>query len=270
MDQRLGVLLACGHDRHPPKGRIDERTHRLIDSARIIGLGRAGRSLGLALERSGWTVDLVRRDAPVADAAAGCRLLVIATPDPVIASVAAAVDPNPDSVVVHLAGSLGLDALGHHPRRGSLHPLVALPEPEVGSQRLVGAWFAVSGDPAVGEVVEALGGRSVEVAEEHRVAYHAAAVVASNHLVALLGQVERIAAQAGVPFEAFVDLVRATVDNVAELGPGAALTGPVARGDWATVARHLDALEPAERTAYDVMSNEARKLASGASAEARS
>jgi len=242
----------------------------LIDSARIIGLGRAGRSLGFALERAGWTVDQIPRDAPVADAADGCQLLVIATPDPAIARVAAAVVPNPDAVVVHLAGSLGLDVLGHHPRRASLHPLVALPEPVAGSERLVGAWFAVSGDPLVHDVIEALGGRRVEVADEHRVAYHAAAVVASNHLVALLGQAERIAAVAGVPFEALIDLVRSNVENVADLGPAGALTGPVARGDFATVARHLDALEPAERTAYDVMSNEARKLALSKPAEVSS
>jgi predicted short-subunit dehydrogenase-like oxidoreductase (DUF2520 family) len=241
----------------------------LIDSTRIIGPGRAGRSLGIALERVGWTVDHVPRGAPVEGAATGCRLLVIATPDPDIATVAAAVEPHPDTVVAHLAGSLGLDVLGHHPRRASLHPLVALPEPAIGSERLVGAWFAVAGDPVVNEVVAALDGRSVEVPDEHRVAYHAAAVVASNHLVALLGQAERIAAVAGVPFEAFVDLVRATVDNVAELGPAAALTGPVARGDFATVARHLETLDPAERTAYDVMANEARKLTPAAAAEVR-
>ena len=78
--------------------------------------------------------------------------------------------------------------------------------------------------------------------------------------MALLGQVERVAATAGVPLEAYLDLVRATVDNVAALGPAAALTGPVARGDWATVDRHLAALDPSERPAYEAMAEQTRRL----------
>jgi predicted short-subunit dehydrogenase-like oxidoreductase (DUF2520 family) len=76
----------------------------------------------------------------------------------------------------------------------------------------------------------------------------------------LLGQVERVAATAGVPLEAFLDLVRGTVDNVERLGPAAALTGPVARGDWDTVARHLAALDPSEREAYAAMASAAARL----------
>jgi predicted short-subunit dehydrogenase-like oxidoreductase (DUF2520 family) len=85
--------------------------------------------------------------------------------------------------------------------------------------------------------------------------------VASNHLVALLGQVERLAATCGVPFEAFVPLIRASVDNALELGPEAALTGPVARGDLATVAAHLAALDPTDRDAYRSLAREAARLA---------
>jgi predicted short-subunit dehydrogenase-like oxidoreductase (DUF2520 family) len=98
------------------------------------------------------------------------------------------------------------------------------------------------------------------VADDDRAAYHAAAVIASNHLVAVLGQAERVAAQAGVPFEAYLDLVRATVDNVAELGPAAALTGPAARGDDATIQRHLDAVPEDEREAFATLVRLARRL----------
>jgi predicted short-subunit dehydrogenase-like oxidoreductase (DUF2520 family) len=110
------------------------------------------------------------------------------------------------------------------------------------------------------DVVTALGGRFVHVDDDHRPAYHAAAAIASNHLVALLGQVERVAAAAGVPLDAFLDLVRGSVDNVAALGPAAALTGPVARGDWDTVARHLAALPQEERPAYEAMAALAARL----------
>jgi predicted short-subunit dehydrogenase-like oxidoreductase (DUF2520 family) len=118
----------------------------------------------------------------------------------------------------------------------------------------------VAGDPIPGRVVDDLGGRLVAVADADRVAYHAAACIASNHLVALLGQVERVAATAGVPLEAYLDLVRQTVDNVAALGPVDALTGPVRRGDEATVARHLAALDPSERPAYEALAAAARRL----------
>jgi len=230
---------------------------------RIIGPGRAGRALALALAQVGWRVEpLLGRTDDIVGAAAGADLVVIATPDAVIAEVAAAIEPvDEGAVVAHLAGSLGLDVLGRHARRAAVHPLVALPTPELGAERLVGgAWFAVAGDPMARRVVDDLGGRAFEVADDDRAAYHAAAVIASNHVVALLGQAERVAAPVGVPLEAYLDLVRATIDNVAELGPAAALTGPAARGDWATIDRHLAALDPSERDGYRAMVDLARRL----------
>jgi predicted short-subunit dehydrogenase-like oxidoreductase (DUF2520 family) len=215
-----------------------------------------------ALEEVGWVLagELGRHDG-CGGAAEGVDLLVIATPDAAIADVAQAVLPMPATVVAHLSGALGIDALAPHPRRAVVHPLVPLPNPETGAARLRGAWYAVAGDPMARQVVEALGGRALTVADEDRTAYHAAAVIASNHLVALLGQVERVAAGAGVPLAAYLDLARAALDDVAALGPAAALTGPVARGDWETVGRHLAALAPEERPAYEAMAQLAARLA---------
>lgn len=228
----------------------------------MIGAGRAGGSLQGALAAAGWTVvPPLGRGDDLAGAAHGVDLLVLAVPDGVIADVARAVTPVSSTVVAHLSGSLGVDVLVPHPRRAALHPLVALPNPAVGADRLrAGAWFAVAGDELAVEVVEALGGRSFELADADRAAYHAAACIASNHLVALLGQAQRVAEGIGVPFEAYLDLVRGTLDNVAELGPRAALTGPAARGDWATIERHLAALAPEERPAYEAMVRLARRL----------
>ena len=233
-------------------------------SLRVIGPGRAGSSLARALGAAGWqTADPVRRGDDPAAAAEGVDLLVIATPDAAVAEMAAAVRPVASTVVAHLAGSLGLDVLAGHARPAAIHPLRSIPRPDTD---LRGAWFAVAGDPLADEVVDALGGHRVAVADADRASYHAAACIASNHLVALLGQVERVAATAGVPLAAYLDLVRQTVDNVAALGPSDALTGPVRRGDEATVARHLAALDPAERPAYEAMADAARALclASGA------
>lgn len=224
-----------------------------MPALRLIGPGRAGRSLCAALADAGWRIDepFLGRGDDVRGAAHGIDALLIATPDSAVAEVAAAVEPDPATVVLHMAGSLTLDVLGPHARTGSVHPLKALAA--VDGAPLKGAWFAVAGDPLARTVVDDLSGHAIDVDDANRVLYHAAAVIASNHLVALLGQVERVAARADVPLAAYFDLVRQTVDNVERLGRRAALTGPVARGDWDTVERHIAALGPDERPAYEAM-----------------
>lgn len=228
----------------------------------VIGAGRAGGALAMALSAAGWSVSgPVRRGDDLVASVRGADVVVIATPDDAVAGVSASLVGVVDAVVMHLSGSLGLEVLDGHQRRGCVHPLVSLPSPEVGAKRLVGAWFAVAGDPVTVDIVDALRGRYVTVADDHRAAYHAAACIAANHLVALLAQVERVAATAGVPLDTYLDLVRTTVDNVAELGCAAALTGPAARGDESTIARHREALAPEELEAYDAMMRSAQRLA---------
>jgi len=235
----------------------------------VVGPGRAGISLARALERLGWTVSGIygRSDDP-AGAARGVELCVVATPDDVIAPVAKMIEPG-DAVVMHLSGVTPLTALGPH-RAAALHPLVALPDSDRGPDLLADSWFAVAGDPLAAELAGDLSGRWFEIADDDRPLYHAAAVVASNHVVALLGQAERIASEIGLPFAALVSLVEATVDNVAGLGPGAALTGPAARGDDATIAAHVEALQerlPAEVESYRALVELARRLAAQQSAD---
>lgn len=234
-----------------------------MSTVRIIGPGRAGCSLSAALAAKGWQVDgLLGPDDDPADAATGTDVLVIATPDDEIAGVAAAVRPHPGTVVMHLSGSLGLGVLAPHLRRAALHPLVPLPNAQVGAARLVGGvTFAVAGDPVARAMAESLGGRAVEVDDVDRARYHAAACIAANHVVALLGQVERVAGSVGLDLDTFIGLTRAAVDDVARLGPRGALTGPAARADWATLARHRDALDPAERAGYNAGVNLSVRLA---------
>lgn len=230
---------------------------------RVVGPGRAGGALELAAARVGWGVrPSIPRGEPLDGALADVDLVVIATPDGAVADVAAAL-PGDDAVVVaHLAGSLGLDVLRPHRRVGSLHPVVSLPSPEVGAARLLdGAWFAVAGDPLLRELGRDLGGHVVEVAEGDRALHHAAACVAANHLVALLAQVDRLAGRAGVPLDAYLDLARGALDGVGTLGPAAALTGPVARFDTTTVARHLAAIGPDETDLYLALADAAARLA---------
>ena len=229
---------------------------------RAIGAGRAGLSFVNGLTSAGWDCSgVLHRGDNLADAATGVDLLLIATPDAAIAATAAAVEPNDDTVVAHLSGALGLGVLAPHRRRAGIHPLMTLPDGETGARLLRGGWFAVNGDDLAHEVVAAFAGRTFIVADEQRATYHAAAVVASNHVTVLLGQVQRLAAQCHVPFEAFAPIAAAAVGNAFAFGPARALTGPAARGDSATIAAHLAALAPTERPLYRALAEAAGELA---------
>jgi predicted short-subunit dehydrogenase-like oxidoreductase (DUF2520 family) len=234
-----------------------------VTTLRLIGPGRAGRSLAAALSDAGCDVrEILGRGDDVSGAAKAVDALVIATPDSAVRVVAQAVEPVGSAVVLHMSGALGLDVLEPHSCRASLHPLVPLPSEEVGRVRLrSGITFAVAGDPMATTLAHLLGGWPVAVADEHRAAYHAAACIASNHLVALLGQAERVAASAGIGLDALLGLSRAALEDVSDLGPASALTGPAARGDTATIARHRAVLGPEELAAYDELVTLARRLA---------
>jgi predicted short-subunit dehydrogenase-like oxidoreductase (DUF2520 family) len=262
---------------------MEERERTLA----LIGPGRAGTTIALGLLELGWDVVAVAGRAPdaasttsaaaglssrpalVSEAARGAMLVVVATPDRAIEQTLLTAEPaiEPGALVIHLAGSRGLDvfdallARRTGVRVGALHPLQSFPSTTVGLERLPGAWAAVAGDPAVADLARSLGLRPFALADADRTRYHTAAVVASNHLVALLGQVERLAASCDVPFEAFAPLVLASVRNAFELGgPAHALTGPIARGDLTTVELHLRELDPAERDAYRALAREAARL----------
>jgi predicted short-subunit dehydrogenase-like oxidoreductase (DUF2520 family) len=220
---------------------------------RIVGPGRAGSSLAAALAERGWTVapQLGRRDDPT-HAADGVDLCVISTPDDAIEETARRITPG-DAVVAHLSGSLGIGILEPHPRRAAMHPLASLPDSTTGAATLLkGVWWAVEGDDLAKRVVDDLDGRVIE--PTNRAAYHAAACIAANHVVALMAQVERIAEKAGIPNDAFYDLAEQALANARARGARHALTGPATRGDTATIQRHLDALDPAERPLYEAVS----------------
>jgi predicted short-subunit dehydrogenase-like oxidoreductase (DUF2520 family) len=239
----------------------------------LVGPGHAGGTMARALEARGWRcVAVVGRepDPRVAapEALGEAELVVVATPDAAIADAAAGLAGalRPGALVIHLSGACTLAELDKlrtlrpDVRVGSLHPLQSLPSAELGRERLPGSWCAVDGPVDVERLAVALGMRPFRVDDERRALYHATATVASNHLVALMGQVTRIAEAAGVPPAALLPLVRATLDNVEALGPEGALTGPVGRGDVDTVARHLDALPGDERATYRAVAAEALRL----------
>ena len=212
----------------------------------IVGPGRVGTALARALRDAGVEVEgpLGRGERP-----GRCDAIVLCVPDAEIAA-AAEVVTGAALLVGHTSGATPLSALAHAgvPAFG-LHPLQSFAHPGVS---FTGAGAAVAGSTpealafATG-LAERLGMRPFEIDDEGRAAYHAAASVASNFLVTLQAAAEAIAEGAGLDREdaraLLMPLVRQTVENIAELGPEAALTGPVARGDEATVEAQRAAVE---------------------------
>jgi predicted short-subunit dehydrogenase-like oxidoreductase (DUF2520 family) len=205
----------------------------------IVGRGRVGYAIAAALGPAGYEIS-----GPLARGAdgQGADSVLLCVPDGEIGAAAALIEPGP--LVGHCSGATGLGVLAPH-EAFSLHPLMTV---TADGADFAGAGAAVAGSTprslafAAG-LAQALGMRPVEIAEHDRAAYHAAASIASNFLVTVEAAAERVAAIAGVERELLVPLVRASVENWARLGPERALTGPVVRGDHATVARQRTAIE---------------------------
>ena len=229
----------------------------------IVGAGRAGTSFATALrEGARHDVRLVHHDelgAPI-----DADLVLLCVRDDAIAETSRHVAVAASTVVAHVAGSRGLDVLGGHRRVGSIHPLVTMPDARIGAERLRGAVFAVAGDPLLVDVVDSLGGRIIDVPAHRRVLYHATAVAAANHLVALMGHVEALASSCGLDVQDFMPLAHQALDDVARVGPSRALTGPASRGDLDTIGAHLASLSPEERATYAVLAERAQRLAAEA------
>ena len=249
------------------RGAAVEREREGPGRCAIVGAGRLGTALAEALRAAGVTVDgpLGRGATPEA-----ADVVLLCVPDAEIASAARAVPPRPGLLVGHCSGATGLDVLDPH-EGFSLHPLMTVPRQ---GAVLAGAGCAVAGATpralaAAESLAGALGMVSARIDDADRAAYHAAASIASNFLVTLEAAAERLAAGAGAPRELLVPLVRATVENWAAHGPERALTGPIARGDEATVARQREAV--AERAAdllplFDALAEATRDLAASAGA----
>ncbi|HVS29095.1 MAG TPA: DUF2520 domain-containing protein [Solirubrobacteraceae bacterium] len=241
------------------------RHHTLSEPCAIVGRGRLGNTLAQALGTAG-----IRVEGPLGRGAdgSGAGLVLLCVPDAEIAAAASRIAPGP--LVGHCSGATTLDPLDPHEAL-SLHPLMTVTDR---GASFAGAGCAVAGttpralDTAAG-LARTLGMTPFEVADRDRLAYHAAASIASNFLVGLEAAAESLAATAGADRAALAPLVRATVENWASMGAERALTGPLARGDEATVARQRDAV--AERTPellelFDAMAGVTRGLVARAGA----
>jgi len=242
---------------------MDKQSTHVARTCAVIGAGRLGRALGAGLRAAGHVVE-----GPLGRGADGgaAEVVLLCVPDAEIAAAAAAVAPRPGRTVGHCSGATGLQALAVHDHAFSLHPLMTV---TAAGADLRGAGAAVDATTphalAVAlDLAAGLGLQAVRVAPEDRAAYHAAASMASNFLVTLEAAAEGLAATAGVERELLVPLVRATVANWAAQGPQRALTGPVARGDEATVDRQREAIAdraPEHLALFDALVDATRALA---------
>lgn len=238
----------------------------------VIGAGRVGSVLGAALRRAGHPVVAVAavsevsrlraeallpgvpiRDVPgvIADA----DLVIVAVPDDVlpelIAGLAETGNVHPGQFWLHPAGRYGTEVLEPVTRAGALplavHPIMTFTGTSVDLARLADCPFGVTAPEPLRPVAEALvvemGGDPVWVPQEQRVLYHAALAFGSNYLITLVAQAVELLALAGIehPQRLIGPLLSASLDNALRLGDQA-LTGPVARGDAASVAAHLEAI----------------------------
>jgi predicted short-subunit dehydrogenase-like oxidoreductase (DUF2520 family) len=239
-----------------------------------------GPALGRLLRERGETVvAIASRDAETAARAAafiggGAKAVtygqlpqcaahvLIAVPDDAIGAVARTLaDAGMHcGVVLHTSGARGPEALEALAAAGvacgTLHPLQTVANPEEGIRVLAGVAFAIDGDSAAlawaERLTEVLGGFGLHVAAESRLLYHAAGVMSSNYLVALIATAVMLMRDTGMDEasarRALEPLARTSIENAFRMGPVAALTGPIARGDAETVRGHLVALSghPAE------------------------
>jgi predicted short-subunit dehydrogenase-like oxidoreductase (DUF2520 family) len=212
----------------------------MVESVNVIGRGRVGSAVAARLEERGVAV---REDA---------ELALLCVPDTAIREVAQGLSLG--GWVAHVSGATPLAALDPHEQRFSLHPLQTFTRVR-GPEQLDGAWAAVTAEKDEArdlgfELARVLGLQPFELADEARPLYHAGAAIASNYLVTLHRAASELFAAAGAPPEALEPLMRRTIEN------GFELTGPIERGDWATVEAHREAIRsvrPDLEPLYDVL-----------------
>lgn len=228
----------------------------------VVGRGRMGEALASALGQGGVAVR-----GPLGRGAdgAGAAVVLLCVPDREIAAAAHLIAAGP--LVGHLSASAPLELLAPHERFG-LHPLMTVTR---AGARFAGAACAIDGssERALGmarALAERLGMRPRTIPAADRALYHAAASAASNFLVTVEQMAESMAGRVGLDRAALLPLVQATVDNWAAYGVEVALTGPIIRGDEATVERQRDAVAgrmPEALPLWDALTTATRQLAVG-------
>jgi len=265
-------------------------------SVAIIGAGKVGSILGISLQKKGYNICAVAslsKESAIRlaellnclalsneEATEQAELVFITTPDRKIATVSAAIAEkggfHPGQIVAHTSGAHSAAELMGVREAGalsmSIHPLQSIAEIEVAIDNLPGSYFALEGDedamPLARQIVNDLGGKWFTISAADKPIYHAAACIAANYLVSLMHFATGLFGQFGLSpneaFRALYPLVQGAITNIAEGGTVRALTGPISRGDSATVASHikaLSALDPEIRELYSMLGQYTVKVA---------
>lgn len=247
---------------------MDIQGRTRAESIGIVGVGRLGATLARGLAQMGRPILIASRTAqtellvelggaasmlPPDQVVARAQLVFLTVPDASVASVCAALPWQPDSAAVHTCGGLGLEALDSARARaaavGVFHPLASFTR-DAGLAQFSGVAIGVEAElpleARLQAIARGLGGAPFSLRGVSRPAYHAAAVLASNYVVALHVAAARAFELAGLPPEqaraALAPLTRGAADNIARLPLVEALTGPASRADLETIANHLGAL----------------------------
>lgn len=260
-----------------------KKTHKKVShKVIIIGAGRLGTALGIALQKKGYDIiACVSRDIKHAKKSAklinkktagfssnnlsslpSSDIIFIATPDDMIMQVAKQLAENISSAnkpqyVFHTSGALSSEILESLKQNdiatGSLHPLISISDSKIGAESLSKAFFCIEGDVKAVKrgqrIVKDLGGKSFSIETTDKVLYHASAVMACGHFVALFDiaveMLERCGLKSKEAKEALLPLVQSTVENLFVSENSKALTGTYARADFMTAEKHLNAIESA-------------------------
>jgi len=252
----------------------------------VYGPGRAGGALALAASRVGHEItsvdgrDVARARAlgeEVGTTGGTPELLIIALTDDALVDAFEIVggDAVPPAVV-HVSGAVSTAVLdpfkGVGAHTGGFHPLQTFPDSHTGAAQLAGSHVAVTAQSALMEMLfglaESLGCVPFEITDDLKPLYHAAAAASANYTLAALGVAKDLYDAAGVDFTAARPLVQSIIDNAFEIGPDRALTGPIARGDIATVESQLAAVAKQAPELLDAFTSLARVTAEMAGTEA--
>ena len=262
----------------------------------IIGPGRAGSALGRALHHAGYTIaaiggrnpDNVRKLADELGAKA-CQspattidfadLTILAVPDDVILPLATVMVDSLCSAArkaaVHLSGAQDRTALRPLAQQASLrtgvfHPLQTFRRGPEAVQNVAGTYFGIDAEAPLRDQLTQLArdleGHPFDLSNVDRALYHAAAVFAANYPITLLAEAIALAAEAGLDGETarqgMTTLLAGAVNNLRDLAPADAITGPASRGDQSTIDRHLEALknDPELQRLYQLLADRTKEL----------